>query len=58
MQYLFFRGILRSDNPYGELLYRDMPGLEWRSFFSLWRAYWGALWKQYDIFHLHWPSTI
>ena len=24
--------------------------------FSLWRAYWGALWKQYDIFHLHWPE--
>jgi beta-1,4-mannosyltransferase len=53
---VFPRDIRRSDNPYGELLYRDMPslGLEVDSF-SLWRA-WGSLWKRYDIFHLHWPE--
>lgn len=54
---VFPRDIRRSDNPYGELLYRDMPGLGMEvDCFSLWRAYWGALWKQYDIFHLHWPE--
>lgn len=50
---IFPRDIRRSDNPYGELLYRDMPrfGIE-ADRFSLWRAFWG----RYDIFHLHWPE--
>jgi len=54
MRILIFPGdIRRSDNPYGELLYRDMPtfGIE-ADGFSLWRALWG----RYDIFHLHWPE--
>ena len=53
-EYLFFPGTSAcSDNPYGELLYRDMPsfGVEVHVF-SLWQALWG----RYDVFHLHWPE--
>ena len=54
---VFPRDIRRSDNPYGELLYRDMPALGTEvDCFSLWRAFWGASGKRYDIFHLHWPE--
>jgi beta-1,4-mannosyltransferase len=50
---IFPRDIRRSDNPYGELLYRDMSnfGIEVECF-SPWRAFW----RRYDIFHLHWPE--
>ena len=54
MRILAFPGtIRRTDNPYGELLYRDMPnfGVKVDSF-SPWRAVWG----RYDVFHLHWPE--
>ena len=54
---VFPRDIRRSDNPYGELLYRDMPSLGIEvDCFSLRRAFWGALWRRYDVFHLHWPE--
>jgi beta-1,4-mannosyltransferase len=50
---IFPRNIRCSDNPYGELLYRDMPsfGVEVHGF-SIWQALWG----RYDVFHLHWPE--
>jgi beta-1,4-mannosyltransferase len=50
---VFPRDIRRADNPYGELLYRDMPsfGIE-VDCFSLRRAFW----RRYDVFHLHWPE--
>ena len=50
---IFPRDIRRADNPYGELLYRDMAnfGIE-IDCFSPWRALCG----KYDIFHLHWPE--
>jgi len=50
---IFPRDIRRVDNPYGELLYRDMPSLGVEvECFSPWRALWG----RYDVFHLHWPE--
>lgn len=54
---VFPRDIRRADNPYGELLYRDMPGLGVEVVcFSLLRVLWGGLWRRYDVFHLHWPE--
>jgi hypothetical protein len=50
---IFPRDIRRANNPYGELLYRDMAnfGVE-IDCFSPRRALCG----KYDIFHLHWPE--
>lgn len=50
---IFPRNIRCSDNPYGELLYRDMPsfGVEVHGC-----SVWQALWGRYDVFHLHWPE--
>ena len=54
---VFPRDIRRADNPYGELLYRDMLGLGVEvDCFSLRRAFGGGLWRRYDVFHLHWPE--
>ena len=54
---VFPRDIRRADNPYGDLLYRDMPrlGIE-VDCFSLRRVFWGMFEKKYDVFHLHWPE--
>jgi beta-1,4-mannosyltransferase len=50
---VFPRDIREADNPYGNLLYRDMPGYGIEvDGFSPWRALSG----KYDIFHLHWPE--
>jgi beta-1,4-mannosyltransferase len=50
---IFPRHIRSSNNPYGELLYRDMPAFGIATDrFSLWRTLRG----RYDIFHLHWPE--
>jgi beta-1,4-mannosyltransferase len=50
---VFPRDIRQADNPYGDLLYRDMPGYGIEvDGFSPWRAFSG----KYDIFHLHWPE--
>ncbi len=51
---LIFPSAMRGgDNPYGDLLYRDMAGLGVQvEDFSFWRV----LGRKYDLFHLHWPE--